>query len=303
MSTSVSASSTPSTSTTPVVALPSDTTTTLLTPEVLITRIRNYGYAENTGIARRQQRALTLLTQDHVTSLDLTLTAAGCPIVIRYRVQSEAGEGHYYVTRTPNESTPTYTCTCPDTWQPCKHAYAATLYQTALHLAHTHRGALPPYAAVRASLPENPVVGSHELTAVQVILDLAPHYQALSREAARQYYGAKRSYASSCFSGFIDKARWRYGTGYVGWSDNGVGEIHSVAGTHVFAVHWHTDEVRWYVVSGDGSEDVAGTRHILEATLPHWLQETTTDAHEVSPALVPCFEAEEEPDGHYSPIH
>ncbi len=272
---------------------------TAFSPEHILAHVRTYGYAENPGIARRQQRALTLLTQNHVTPLELTLTAASCPVVIRYRVQSESGSGHYYVTRTPNETTHVYTCTCPDTWQPCKHGYAATLYQTGLHLAHTHRRDLPSYPTVRASLPESPVLGAHELTALRVLLATATRYDEIAREAASQYYGAERSYASHCFSRLVDQTRWRYGTGYVGWSDGNAGELHSVAGNHVLAVHWHAEEVRWYIAGADGQEDVARTRRILDAALPHWLQAVLTPESDLPPSH--SFEVEEEPDGHYHP--
>jgi hypothetical protein len=95
--------------------------TTVITPDgttnPILAVIQGYGYSENEGIARRQQRALALVLQGHFTVKDLTLNAEGLPVVTRFHVRSGSGGGHYYVSKTPNEPGAS-DCTCPDTWMP-----------------------------------------------------------------------------------------------------------------------------------------------------------------------------------------
>lgn len=264
--------------------------------------VRDYGYSHNEGIARRQQRALSLILQGHFTAKNLTQNAEGLPVVTRFRVQSGTDDGHYYVTRTPNQPG-CYDCTCPDSWIPatCKHRFGASLIQAALTLAHTHRLNLSAYRDSLQSLatpPHATPLGSHERAAVQVLLDTGATYPALAREAARQYYTATHSYASKCFSAMVDKARWCYGAGYVGWADERIGELHSVlAGRPVLEVRWETNELRWFVLGADGAEDRETTATLLEATCPTWAKLLRA---ETEPMPRATFEAEEEPDGHYA---
>jgi hypothetical protein len=258
--------------------------------------MQGYGYSENEGIARRQQRALALLLQGHYTAKDLTLNAEGLPVVTRFHVRSGTGNGHYYVTKTPNA--PGWDCTCPDSWTPCKHACGAALLQAGIRLTHTHRRDLDTYRTLLRDLPQSTPCGSHELAALQVLLNTTEIYDSLAQEAARQHYGATRSYASTCFSAMLDKARWLYGAGYVGWTDNHTGELHSVlAGRPVIAVRWHPLKLRWYVVGENGEEDRAATLALLAAIRPSWGNATIPQE---SDPMVPAECFEEEPDGHYA---
>jgi hypothetical protein len=258
--------------------------------------MQGYGYSENEGIARRQQRALALLLQGHYVAKDLTLNADGLPVVTRFQVRSGTGTGHYHVTKIPNALG--WDCTCPDSWAPCKHRYGAALLQAGLRLTHTHRADLATYCSLLRDLPQTTPCGSHELAALKVLLNTTEIYDSLAQEAARQYYGANRTYASTCFSAMLDKARWAYGAGYVGWMDGDIGELHSVlAGRPVIAVRWHPVKVRWYVASANGEEDRAATLALLAATRPSWESPlVTADSDPMVPA--DCFE--EEPDGHYT---
>lgn len=264
--------------------------------------IRGYGYHDNEGMARRQQRALTLVLQGHFTPHTLTQNADGLPVVTRYRVQSGTDAGHYYVTRTPNQPG-RYECTCPDSWMPhtCKHRFGASLIQAALTLAHAHRLRLPAYRDTLQTLctsPQSTSFGSHERAAVQILLDTALTYPTLAREAARQTYTATRRYAATCFSTMVDKARWCYGAGYGGWADERSGELHSVlAGRPVLAVQWDTSELRWFVVGADGVEDRETTTTLLTATCPTWGELPRAEAEPMPRAT---FQAEEDPDGHYA---
>jgi hypothetical protein len=281
--------------------LPMHTTGDALTRAILAV-IQGYGYADNEGMARRQQRALTLVLQNHFTAINLTINAEGLPVVTRFRVQSGSVEGHYYVTRTPNQPE-RYDCTCPDTWMPhtCKHRFGASLIQTGLALTHTHRLDLPAYRdslQSLATLPHATPLGSHERAALAVLLNTAETYLPLAREAARQHYTATRSYASLCFSAMVDKARWAFGAGYVGWADGTIGELHSVmAGRPVMAVRWETNELRWFVAGAEGEEDREATATLLAAERPVWGSPPPPEAEPVAAAT---FDQEEEPDGHYA---
>jgi len=203
-----------------------------------------------------------------------------------------------YVTKTPNAPA-VYDCTCPDNWSPdtCKHRYGARLIQDALTLAHLHRLDLSAYRRTVRKVQHSTPFGSHELAALQVLLNTTEIYDPLAREAARQCYGATRSYASTCFSAMVDKARWAYGAGYVGWTSSDVGELHSVlAGRPVIPIRWDGEALRWYVVGANGEEDRVATIALLTATCPAWA--TVTPEADESPE--PTFEPEEEPDGHYA---
>lgn len=112
-------------------------------------------------------------------------------MVVRFHVRSGSGAGHYYVTKTPNA--PGW-CTCPDSWAPCKHRYGAALLQVGIRLTHTHR--LDTYRTLLRDLPHSNPCGSHELVALQVLLNTTHIYDHLAQEASRQHYGANRSYAS-----------------------------------------------------------------------------------------------------------
>jgi hypothetical protein len=266
------------------------------TSNAILAVIQGYGYSENEGIARRQQRAIPLLLQGHYVAKDLTLNADGLPLVTRFHVRSGSGGGHYHVTRTPNA--PGWDCTCPDSWAPCKHRYGAALLQSGLRLTHAHRRDLATYRTLLRDVPQTTPCGSHELAALKVLLNTTHIYDSLAQEAARGHYGVTRTYASTCFSAMLDKARWTYGAGYVGWTDNHTGELHSVmAGRPVIAVCWHPVKLRWYVVGMNGEEDRAATLALLEATRPSW--GSLPVIAESDPAMpAECFE--EEPDGHYA---
>jgi hypothetical protein len=275
------------------------------TSSTILAVIQGYGYSENEGIARRHQRALALVLQGHYVARDLTLDANGLPVVTRFHVRSGSGGGHYYVTKTPNESG-MYDCTCPDNWMPstCKHRYGAALIQDALALTHEHRLDLPAYRRTLRTLPSAPPsqpFGSHELAALQVLLNTTAIYDTLAQEAARQHYGANRSYASTCFSAMLDKAKWAYGAGYGGVMDNHGGTIRSVlAGRPVIGMRWHPQELRWYVVRDDGSEDIEGTDALLHPDIPEWgIARWYEDEAET---FLPDarFETDEEPEGHYA---
>jgi hypothetical protein len=271
------------------------------TTNAILAVMQGYGYSENEGMARRQQRALALVLQGHFTAKDLTMTAEGLPVVTRFHVQSGSGGGHYHVTKTPNEPG-TYDCTCPDRFLPatCKHRYGAALLQDGLMLTHEHRLDLPAYRhtlrTLQSSPPSHPF-GSHELAALQVLLNTTEIYDALAQEAARQFYSANRSYASQCFSAMVDKARWAYGAGYGGNMVNYSGTIRSVlAGRPVIGVRWEPLELRWYVVGEDGSEDTGATAALLHPAIPEW---GTRRWYEEEPFL-PAEGFEEEPEGHYA---
>jgi hypothetical protein len=286
----------------PTISVPPATNATApanTTLNTILAVVRDYGYSNNEGIARRQQRALSLVLQGHFTANTLTVNAEGLPIVTRFRGRSGSGEGHYYVTRTPNQPG-RYDCTCPDDWTPhtCKHRFGAALIQAALTLAHAHRLNLSTYRDTLHTLPHATPLGSHERAALQVLLDTSETYPALAREAARQYYTATHSYASKYFSAMVDKARLAYGAGYMGWADERIGELHSVlAGRPVLAVRWETNELRWFVVGADGEEDRETTMTLLAATCPTWAKFPQAEAE---PMPRTTFEAEEEPDGHYA---
>lgn len=272
------------------------------TTPAILAAIQGYGYSENEGIARRQQRALALVLQGHFTPKDLTLNVHNLPVVTRFHVRSGSGGGHYYVTRTPNEPG-TYDCTCPDIWLPhtCKHRYGAALIQAALTLAHEHRLDLPAYRRILHPSQFSHPFGSHERAALQVMLNTTESYDALAQEAARQFYSAKRSYAAICFSSLMDQARWAYGAGYVGWMERGVGNLESVlAGQPVLPLRWDDEQLRWYVVGEEGGEDTEATHTLLHPNIPAWGR---CCEHETEPDPFPAktgFESEEEPEGHYA---
>jgi hypothetical protein len=280
--------------------------TTVMAPDgtvpAILAVIQGYGYKENEGIVRRHQRALALVLQGHFTAKDLTPNAHSLPVVTRFHVGSGSGGGHYHVTKTPNQPD-SYDCTCPDRFLPatCKHRYGAALIQDALTLTHLHRLDILAYRRTLQTLHAAPLshpFGSHELAALQVLLNTTEIYDALAQEAARQHYGANRSYASTCFSAMLDKARWAYGAGYVGWTDNDIGELHSVlAGRPVIQIRWDDRELRWYVVGTDGAEDQDTTATLLRATCPSWGSFLQAEAN---PLPETTFEQEEEPDGHYA---
>jgi hypothetical protein len=266
------------------------------TLNAILAVMQGYGYSENEGIARRQQRALALLLQAHYVAKNLALNAEGLPVVTRFHVRSSTGEGHYHVTKIPN--LPGWDCTCPDSWTPCKHRYGAALLQAGLRLTHMHRRDLATYRSLLRDLSHSTPCGSHELAALQVLLNTTHIYDPLAQEAARQHYGANRTYASTCFSAMLDKSRWLYGAGYMGWTDGDVGELHSVlAGRPVIAVRWHSVKLRWYVVGENGEEDRAATLALLAATRPSWGSATMPQESD-SAMPADCFE--EEPDGHYA---
>jgi hypothetical protein len=267
----------------------------------ILTIIRDYGYHRNPGTLRRQQRALSLLTRRYYCAQDLTLTADGCPVVTRFWVQSESGNSHYHVTKIPNEAG--YECTCPDTWHPCKHAYGADLFQAALTLAHTYRLETDAYHRHLQTLPATTRLGSHERTALQVLEHGSDLYDSLAREAARQFYTATKSYAAVCFSRMVDKARRAYGAGYGGDMVGPVGTIRSVlAGRPIIHVRWNATGLRWFVVHTDGSEDLEATDALLHPDIPEWAiaRYFEEEADPFPPEA--CFEAEEEPEGHYRPV-
>lgn len=286
---------------TPAISVPPASTTSTPDPvNTILAVIQGYGYHANEGMARRQQRALALVLQGHYIARDLTLNDDSLPVVTRFHVRSGSGGGHYYVSKTPNEPG-IYDCTCPDTWMPaaCKHRYGAALLQEALTLAHTHRLDLPAYRRTLRTLHPSHPFGSHELTVLQVLANTTDIYDALARDAARQHYSADHSYAAVCFSEMLDKARWAYGAGYVGWCDDGIGELHSVmAGRPVIPLRWENQDLRWYVVGEEGAEDTEATTTLLAATCPSWGSLPPTEEEGSTPATT--FESEEEPEGHYA---
>lgn len=262
--------------------LSSPVTTIPPVANAILAVMQGYGYSENEGIARRQQRALTLVLQGHYTAKDLTMNAEGLPVVVRFHVRSGSGDEHYYVSKTPNEPG-AYDCTCPDRWAPatCKHRLDLPAYRRTLQSSH-------PF-------------GSHELAALQVLLNTTEIYDALAQEAARQYYGANHSYASTCFNAMLDKAKWAYGAGYGGEMVGHSGTIRSVlAGRPVLGMRWEPLELRWYVVGEEGGEDTGATAALLHPTIPEWgIARWYEDEAET---FLPDtrFESEEEPEGHYA---
>jgi hypothetical protein len=232
--------------------------------------VYGYGYAENAGIANRQQRALDLCRRGHYTPEDFTLNSDGCPVVTRLKVRSGSDTTtSYMVTRIPNQQE--YTCNCPDTWHPCKHSYGAALLQQGFTLAHVHCLNMPAYTDIIHRLQQTHPFGSHERAALEVLANGTVAFHLIHTLAAQQCYGASRSYRAICFSALVTKARWHYGAGYSGIMVDHDGEISSVlAGRPTLRVHWHPLEVRWYIVGADDAEDTATTQEVLSATLPDW---------------------------------
>jgi hypothetical protein len=124
-----------------------------------------WGYVGNPGISKRQQRALELCLRGCYLPQEVVLDKDGCPVVTHFKVISSSDPtSTYSVTRSLDE--PTYTCTCPDTWELCKHVYGARLLQDGFNLAHLHRNDMP-------------VLGTRISTILQNHAEFRPHEQAV----------------------------------------------------------------------------------------------------------------------------
>lgn len=143
-----------------------------------------WGYYGNPGISKRQQKALELCLRGCYLPEEVVLNTDGCPVVTHFKVISASDPTSTYAVTRPLDE-PTYLCTCPDTWELCKHVYGARLLQDGFNLAHLHRTDMEVLGTRILHMQQTHAeFRPHEQTVLQVVLNTTFAYHQVAAIAA-----------------------------------------------------------------------------------------------------------------------